>query len=448
MQKKSILIATLFLTFLWASIVAADVPLLLNYQGKLLDAEGKPVDGDIPMTFTMYDAEVGGVTLWQETHPSVEVRKGLLSLLLGSIEPLPKNIFESPVWLGVQVGANPEMTPRKQIVSVAYALKAKNADDVLDKDINPKSVSIVGFGAEVIDASGKWVGDPTGLQGPKGDKGDTGATGPQGPKGDKGDTGPPGPIGPIGDKGDIGPPGPQGPKGDKGDTGATGPQGPKGNTGATGPQGPQGPKGDKGDPQTSVNGLSGGTITSSVTVNGNLRSGRHDIPNVGNDHAIYAHNSSSSGFPAIWAESHHSGTYAVSAMGTSNDAPGLYVRGYMVAKGGYFKSVSTSTGNVLTSAVTSPSAKFFISGSGDLNNGMASVAFDQVFVEAVTPDAELSVLLTPTADCNGLYVASKSQNGFVVRELQGGISDASFDWIAIVRSPIHEELLIAEPMSQ
>ncbi|MFQ6044302.1 MAG: hypothetical protein ACE5PV_25900 [Candidatus Poribacteria bacterium] len=52
--------------------------------------------------------------------------------------------------------------------------KAKDADDVLNKDIHPKSVSIVSFG-EVIDDSGKWVGDPTGLQGPKGD---TGATGP------------------------------------------------------------------------------------------------------------------------------------------------------------------------------------------------------------------------------------------------------------------------------
>ena len=63
------------------------------------------------------------------------------------------------------------------------------------------------------------------LQGPKGDKGDTGA---QGPKGATGDTGP---QGPRGEKGDTGDTGPQGPKGD------TGPQGPKGATGETGPRG-------------------------------------------------------------------------------------------------------------------------------------------------------------------------------------------------------------------
>ena len=60
------------------------------------------------------------------------------------------------------------------------------------------------------------------VEGPKGDKGDTGA---QGPQGEKGDTGA---QGPKGEKGDIGA---QGPQGEKGDTGAQGPQGEKGQDG-------------------------------------------------------------------------------------------------------------------------------------------------------------------------------------------------------------------------
>ena len=88
-----------------------------------------------------------------------------------------------------------------------------------------------------------------GAQGPKGEKGEIGATGPQGPKGDKGDTGATGAQGPKGDKGDTGATGAQGLKGDTGATGAQGPQGnkgDKGDTGATGAQGPQGEKGDTG----------------------------------------------------------------------------------------------------------------------------------------------------------------------------------------------------------
>ena len=83
------------------------------------------------------------------------------------------------------------------------------------------------------------------IQGPQGEKGDTGETGPQGPKGDTGATGPQGP------KGDTGETGPQG---EKGDTGPQGLQGVQGEQGVQGPQGvqgetgPQGPKGDKGDP--------------------------------------------------------------------------------------------------------------------------------------------------------------------------------------------------------
>lgn len=85
------------------------------------------------------------------------------------------------------------------------------------------------------------------IRGPRGPKGDTGATGPTGPKGDTGATGPKGDAGATGPKGDTGPAGPTGPKGD---TGATGP---KGDAGATGPKGDTGPTGPAG--KTPVKGV-------------------------------------------------------------------------------------------------------------------------------------------------------------------------------------------------
>ena len=146
-----------------------------------------------------------------------------------------------------------------------------------------KGVADVGYvrinGSDVINTKGEWVGQPTGLQGPKGDTGSQGiqgiqgATGAQGPAGAKGNTGaqgpagtngtdgndgargatgPTGPKGATGAAGATGSQGPQGPQGDKGPTGSQGPtgaRGPTGNTGATGSQGPQGiqgPAGSKG----------------------------------------------------------------------------------------------------------------------------------------------------------------------------------------------------------
>ena len=84
----------------------------------------------------------------------------------------------------------------------------------------------------------------TGATGQKGDKGDTGATGQKGDKGDTGATGQKGDKGDTGATGQKGEKGDTGQKGDKGDTGATGQKGEKGDTGATGQ------KGDKGDTGT------------------------------------------------------------------------------------------------------------------------------------------------------------------------------------------------------
>jgi Collagen triple helix repeat (20 copies) len=109
-----------------------------------------------------------------------------------------------------------------------------------------------------VDIIGYFISDPY-LNGPKGDKGDTGAQGLQGPKGDKGDAGAQGEKGENGaqglkgDKGDNGAQGLQGEKGDKGETGAQGLKGDKGDNGAQGlkgdkgDNGAQGLKGDKGD---------------------------------------------------------------------------------------------------------------------------------------------------------------------------------------------------------
>ena len=115
------------------------------------------------------------------------------------------------------------------------------------------------------------------IQGPKGDKGDTGE---QGPKGDQGDPGEQGPKGDQGDPGEQGPKGDQGEQGIQGDKGDTGEQGPKGDKGDPGEQGPkgdkgdpgeQGPKGDKGDP---------GQDGKSINIKGSIE--EENLPEIGN----------------------------------------------------------------------------------------------------------------------------------------------------------------------
>ena len=84
---------------------------------------------------------------------------------------------------------------------------------------------------------------PAGLPGPQGAAGATGPTGPQGIAGATGPTGPQGIAGATGSTGPQGIAGAIGATGPQGIAGATGPTGPQGIAGATGPTGPAGPLG-------------------------------------------------------------------------------------------------------------------------------------------------------------------------------------------------------------
>lgn len=123
-----------FLLLVPISLLFAAVPPMISYQGKLMQPSGVAVpDGSHSMQFAIYDVPTGGTALWSETNPSVQVKGGLFSVLLGSVVNLPANIFDSADrWFGVTVGADPEMTPRQQIASTPFAFRAATAGTVDD----------------------------------------------------------------------------------------------------------------------------------------------------------------------------------------------------------------------------------------------------------------------------------------------------------------------------
>ncbi|KPK97946.1 MAG: hypothetical protein AMJ90_10130 [candidate division Zixibacteria bacterium SM23_73_2] len=111
-----------FMILSFSSLVYADVPQMINYQGKITKPSGALIDTTVEMIFTIYDAATDGGVFWADTQSAVVVEKGVLSTLLGSTNPIPDSVFDGSVrYLGVKVGSDPEMTPRKEIVSVAYA---------------------------------------------------------------------------------------------------------------------------------------------------------------------------------------------------------------------------------------------------------------------------------------------------------------------------------------
>jgi len=130
----SLLIALLVVPAWAADEPDVEVPQLINYQGYLTDKDtSEPITGSIDITFSLYDLSSGGSALWAETQ-SVSINDGLFNILLGGINPFDADDFSGDRWLGIRVDTDPEMTPRQQITSVAFALVASEANNANTRD--------------------------------------------------------------------------------------------------------------------------------------------------------------------------------------------------------------------------------------------------------------------------------------------------------------------------
>src|SRR5262249_37551592 len=145
-------------------------PTITN-QGRLFDANDKPINGSLDVLFAIYDTDTATTPIWSEQH-TVTFDEGFFSVSLGTMVPFDEKIFDGSVrYFSLKIGTDPELLPRAPVQSVPYALFAGDVRG----DIHPSTVSI--GSQEVINEKGQWVGDPTGLVGPTGPTGPTGTAG-------------------------------------------------------------------------------------------------------------------------------------------------------------------------------------------------------------------------------------------------------------------------------
>ncbi len=125
-----LLIAVLLLTQnAWArptvSPAAAPGPsaTTVNYQGRLADSGGSPLDGSYGMSFSLWDAATDGNLAWgPENHTAVPVSNGLFSVGLGSQTAggIPTTTWGGDRYLEITVGGE-TLSPRELIRSVPVA---------------------------------------------------------------------------------------------------------------------------------------------------------------------------------------------------------------------------------------------------------------------------------------------------------------------------------------
>lgn len=106
------------------------VPSLVPYAGTALDAAGKPLTGEIGVTFLIFKDEQGGEPLFSETQSVALNAAGHYKVQLGATlaNGLPADLFATGEarWLEIQVAGQAPQS-RVLLTSVPYALKAADA---------------------------------------------------------------------------------------------------------------------------------------------------------------------------------------------------------------------------------------------------------------------------------------------------------------------------------
>ncbi len=158
-------ISKLFSIFIFATIIFADNSLLagnlgknkfdesfintitnfaiqriLTYQGILKDNLGNPVpDASYNIVFRIYSTSVGGSALWGSPSVQVTTNHGLFSTSIGPIS-LP---FDTPYYLSLQVGADPEMAQRQTLTMTPYSASADSANHSISSDTSTTARNVL-----------------------------------------------------------------------------------------------------------------------------------------------------------------------------------------------------------------------------------------------------------------------------------------------------------------
>jgi hypothetical protein len=129
-MKRIMLLVVLLLLITGGALAqpVSPAPALLNFQGRLTRTDGSLVpNGNYSIRFSLWSAAIGGAERWNQTINPVAVRNGTFTALLNVANPA--TLFAVDLWLEIQIGSDAPLTPRQQLVSVAYAMKANTVPD-------------------------------------------------------------------------------------------------------------------------------------------------------------------------------------------------------------------------------------------------------------------------------------------------------------------------------
>jgi hypothetical protein len=125
----------------------------------------------------------------------------------------------------------------------------------------------------------------------------------------------------------------------------------------------------------------------------------------------------------------------------SGDLFAQYNKGNVYTLGKNVELVKANNNVTPVYTVSSTKATVYDKGSIVLVNGTAYVPFSTEY-KGLLGEAP-TVTVTPNGECNGLYISSVDKNGFTVKELMHGASNATISWIAVGNRIDNNEMELA-----
>jgi hypothetical protein len=134
--------------------VAAVLEDAIPIQGRLTDASGSPLSGDHSVTFSLYDDPLAGTLLCSTNYDPLPMNNGLFSVTVTGCTD--SDISGNQLYLGVQVDADAEMTPRQPIYAVPYARSLRPGADI-SGEVDSGSILAL-YNTSTVDGSkGLWA---------------------------------------------------------------------------------------------------------------------------------------------------------------------------------------------------------------------------------------------------------------------------------------------------
>jgi microcystin-dependent protein len=135
----------------------------IQLTGTLTNNQGQLVDGDYSVRFAIYTSDRKEIDpypsdtdkkqrLWEETR-SIKIKKGTFLVNLGEVTDLPllTNLNSSQFYVGLRIGTDSEMAPRRKVSTPLFSLNSANALRLNGKQagLNPGDIIVLNTSGQI-----------------------------------------------------------------------------------------------------------------------------------------------------------------------------------------------------------------------------------------------------------------------------------------------------------